>query len=294
VKERIVVGRQAFINRFLITYARHFPVAKGKERVLSFFLKNLPREEQVQEAQLEFDSLRMRCDLTKRIQRRLYFYGTYEEEECRHWEQRAKSARIIIDVGANVGLYSLVGAAANPQAEIHSFEPTPNIFETFVHNIRLNKLTNITANQAGVAREPGTAFLQFCAGEGGTNDGMNYVSPTNEANVGINVEITSLDAYCRARGIDSIDLLKMDIEGGEYSALQGAEGLLSGHAVKCMFLELTEWAANRSGASTRDIKGLLREHGYHIYTFKHSKFVPVPLEGTHNGLNVVAFPNPVP
>src|SRR4029453_12669647 len=101
-------------------------------------------------------------------------------------------------------------------------------------------------------------------GSDGRNEGMNYICRESEAASDTPVEVVSLDNYCRANQIDLIDLLKLDIEGGEFEALLGAERLLAEKALACHFVELTEWAANRSGHSTREIKRLLLNAGYQI------------------------------
>ena len=274
----------------LTSYVRSFPVNKGKSRVISLLWKPLSFGRYVRETRLRHANVRVRCDITQFVQRQLYFFGTYEEESCDRWVPIAKQAHTIFDVGANVGLYSLLAGAANPQAAIHAFEPTPEVFETLVENLRLNDLSNVLANRTAVGRTTGKSFLHLCAGSDGSNEGMNYVSSESVSRSDKAVEVVAIDDYCRTRGIGSIDLLKLDIEGGEFDALLGAERLLSQKAIGCIFVELTEWAAKRNGHSTRDIKRLLADAGYRVYLLqKGSRLSAVDRESTHNGDNAIAF-----
>ena len=270
-------------------YLREFPIRKGKARLLSYLWKPLSFQRYRRSTRLRQAPVQMECDLTKLLQRQLYFFGGYEEENCAYWIERAREAQVIFDVGANVGLYSLLAASANPAAEVHAFEPTPEIFSGFTNNIRLNNLTRITANHAAVGRENGSVFLQLCTGADGANEGMNYVDQQRHSSNDYEVRSVTLDQYCLDHGIERIDLLKMDIEGGEYNALMGSERLLRTKAIRCIFLELIEWAANRSGSSTVDIKRHLAEMGYKMFLKSSSGLQPVGPEGTHNGDNIIAF-----
>ncbi len=85
--------------------------------------------------------------------------------------------------------------------------------------------------------------------------------------------------------------MKIDIEGGEYDALLGARRLLQAKTIGCIFIELIEWAANRSGHSTKDIKEIFRNAGYDMFTLRGNELTPIPLEGVHYGdSNVIAYP----
>jgi FkbM family methyltransferase len=277
-------------HRMLTSYVRSFPVNKGKSRVVSLLWKPLSFGRYVRETRLRQANVRVRCDISRLVQRQLYFFGAYEEENCDWWVRMAKQARTVFDVGANVGLYSLLAAAVNPQAAIHAFEPTGEVFDRFVVNFGLNNFSNIVPNRVAVGRTSGKCYLHLCAGSDGSNEGMNYVSSENASRSDTAVEVVSVDDYCRTRGIDSIDLLKLDIEGGEFEALLGAERLLTKKAIGCIFVELTEWAAKRNGHSTRDIKGLLADAGYRLYLLQEgSRLRTVDSESTHNGDNAIAF-----
>lgn len=273
----------------LKAYIRSFSISKGKNRILSLLWKPLSFGQFQRQTTLRQANIKMNCDLSKDLQRHIYFYGDYEEEICQQWLNLAGEATTIFDVGANVGIYSLLAAGKNSHATIHAFEPTPELLDTFNSNLRLNKFTNVVVNSVAVGQNRGQAFLHRCAGGNNSNEGMNFVSEIAEDNSDVATEVISLDDYCREEGISRIDLMKMDIEGGEYKALLGLQNLLKEKAIGCLFMELAEWAAARSGNSTADIKRFLMDAGYQIYTMNADKLVPTSMQETHEGDNIIAF-----
>jgi FkbM family methyltransferase len=270
-------------------YVRHFPISKGKGRLVSLLWKPLSWGASRRQTVLRQADVRVVCDLTKFIQRRLYFWGGYEEESCAHWIRLARESRIIFDIGANVGLYSLLAAWANPQSEIHAFEPTPAMVDILTSNIELNRMQNISVVPKAVGPGVGTGFLRMCAGSNGSNEGMNYLAAAREDGSDLPVEVISLDGYCQQHGIERIDLMKMDIEGGEYAALLGAERLLQKQAIGCLFIELTEWAAKRSGYATQAIRQLLMDTGYHLFRVRSGSLQPVAMKPVTLAENVIAL-----
>jgi FkbM family methyltransferase len=163
----------------------------------------------------------------------------------------------------------------NHQAQVHSFEPTAEVAEIFKTNIKLNGFSNIEVNEVGIGSHSGSAILRECTGADGLNEGMNYlahdeviVQPSDRA-----VPVVTIEEYCERKMIGSIDIMKIDIEGGEYDALLGARKLLESQAIGCIFIELVEWAAERGGHSVAQIKQLLHETGYQLYQLHSGKLI---------------------
>lgn len=269
-------------------YARHFPLDKGKRRVINQAIRVLPVKSGPKMTTLIFNHLKVRCDLSKFMQRELFFFGAYEAEDCRMWISLVPDADIIFDVGANIGLYSLLAASTNARSVVHAFEPTPSLSQAIDENLRLNNLNNVVNNRLAVGDTIGDVFLNFSSGTGGNNEGMNFVTKGKVEASGEATTATTLDQYCQDKGITSIDLMKMDVEGGEYAVLMGAKELLKNQAIKCIVLELIEWAAKRSGHSTRDVKQILVDNGYQIYALHDGKKTPLSVEGTDYSGNILA------
>ena len=147
-------------------------------------------------------------------------------------------------MSANGGIYNWRRSPAQPNAQVHAFEPTPKIAARLRRTAVLNGLPGLCVHQKAVSNDDGYALLRRCGADVGGNEGMNYIVPEAGGNaaVGERVETTRLDTACRTLRADRIDLLKLDIQGGEAAALEGAEELLVARRVGFVFMELN-WGA---------------------------------------------------
>ncbi|MEP7124747.1 MAG: FkbM family methyltransferase [Byssovorax sp.] len=255
------ITHQAFTG-----FLRHAPFDRGKVRMMSALWKPLSFGQHEREARLTTGQIRMTCDISGHVQRSLYFLGGFEQENCAQWLTFVARAQVIFDVGANVGLYSLLAAVMNPRASVHAFEPTPDLHAKIVGNAGLNGVAErITANQVAIGRKSGAAFINQERGRSGDNDGMNFVTVEPGATWSRRITLCSLDDYCAERGIKRIDLMKMDVEGYEAEALLGARRLLEKKAIRVLLLELLGWSAERAGHTEAEVLEILWGAGYHLY-----------------------------
>ena len=225
-------------------YARRFPIRKGKLRVINTcWGVAAGARDHHRVASLIHGQFKMPCDINEMLQRQFYFFGTYLVEqsiiEC--WESAARFANVVFDVGANAGIFSLAALAVQPSITVHAFEPTPEIAARLRKTVTLNGLKRLHVHEVAVFKQNGQATLKRFRGETGTNEGMNFITTSLEDNGEERVETVSLDDFCRSLSIDYIDLLKIDIQGHEYSALAGAEGLIRDGRIGTIFTELN-WA----------------------------------------------------
>jgi FkbM family methyltransferase len=206
----------------------------------------------------------MPCDLNEMLQRQFYFFGTYfmEESILACWQEAVEGAEVVIDVGANAGIYSLAALAIEPTAVVHAFEPTLEVAERLRLTAKMNGLNRLFVHELAVYSENGYAALHRFRGDYGTNEGMNYISRDTDNPKTERVQTICLDQFCKDQSIDCIDLLKLDIQGQEHSALVGAKKLIEGGRIKIIFLELN-WAEN-AGVDCAAISSiqLLEQAGY--------------------------------
>jgi FkbM family methyltransferase len=123
---------------------------------------------------------------------------------------------VMIDVGANIGSYTLIASEA-PSARIISLEPHPATFAKLVGNINLNKRSNVEAMNVGASSRPGTLFM--------TDHRSNVLNrivetPSSESKT-VPVKVTTLDTLCQELDIRP-SILKMDVEGHEPDVLAGS------------------------------------------------------------------------
>ena len=109
-------------------------------------------------ATLNHGRFKMSCDLSEMLQRQFYFFGTYflEEDILSCWETAAKGAKVVLDVGANAGIYSLAALAIQPDATVHAFEPTPEIAARLRATAKLNGLDHLYVHEVAVFSENGS------------------------------------------------------------------------------------------------------------------------------------------
>jgi FkbM family methyltransferase len=249
----------------LMLYARHFPIQRGKLRVIdSLWQAALSDSCTHRVAMLKPGRFKMSCDLSEMLQRQFYFFGTYflEEDILACWQVMAHGAKVVLDVGANAGIYSLAALAIEPDATVHAFEPTPEIAARLRATAKINGLDHLHVHEAAVSSRNGAAILKRFRGDLGTNEGMNFISEDPADANGESVPTLCLDQFCRDRSIDHVDLLKLDIQGHENSALKGAEHLISAGRIGTIFMELN-WSrcAEAPCAATESVQ-LLEQADY--------------------------------
>lgn len=139
-----------------------------------------------------------------------------EEDEFDRVAARAAEFENFVDIGANIGLYSLIAAQAMPEGRrIIAFEPAPDTLARLNANLTFNNVSRVEVVQAALSEEPGEMELFRPPNNlGGTSatKRFDHWAP-------IKVPTLRLDQALKARGIDRIGMLKIDIEGYEDRAL---------------------------------------------------------------------------
>jgi len=251
----------------LRSYARYCPIQKGKWRLVEGLWRWAAGGGGTQRtATLQAGGYRMSCDISLLLQRQFYFYGTYflERDNLAAWARHCQDSTMIFDVGANVGIYSLTAAAAQAQAKIYAFEPTPQLAAHLRETLVVNDIRQIEVQECAVGESCGSALLNIWGVASEQNEGLNFVTQEAVASETVPIQTVTLDAFCRSHGITHIDLLKLDIQGNEASALRGAQGLLAAGQIRCLFLELNWDALHPETCPASECLRLLADCGYHF------------------------------
>jgi FkbM family methyltransferase len=166
---------------------------------------------------------------------------------------------VVFDVGANIGLSSLSIAPLVPRGRIRAFELLPATARHLAANAAAEPLGNIEPVASAVGAEPGRLALHpganFSAGSHVVSD-----QHANEGHVAtVEVPVLTLDGFAEERGLDRLDLLKVDVEGFELDVLRGARRCLNRFR-PVLFTEVNSFAllAVRNVNPRRFVERLLR------------------------------------
>lgn len=199
----------------------------------------------------------------------------------------------VFDLGANVGVWTVLMNKTNSAARIHSFEPSPNTHSLLEKNVRLNECSNVILNRAAVSDRAGE--ISFEVPENASIYGRvapkttGYDEEDRFSNArSFSVPAVCLAEYCQAHSVREIDFLKIDVEGHELAALRGLEPLLGQRKVKAMYMETMKENHDRMGTSFSSLLKFISGCGYRFYTLSEDgnagEAVPLNQIRAHNHL----------
>ncbi len=223
-------------------------------------------------------------------------YNSFEEKEIVFLHNFLKPGDTFIDVGANIGLFSLHAAQiVCNNGSVHSFEPSPSTFERFELNINLNKFNNIIhANNFGLSSSK--SYLKMNISLSGY-DAWNTFANTNDSkfDTQLKIPVDTLDNYLKTKSIkkDEISLIKIDVEGWEYEVLKGAKDLLICPNSPALLVEFTENNAFAAGTNCYELYDLVKSFGYEWFTYddKENKLIPEEKRIHYPYNNIIAIKN---
>lgn len=159
----------------------------------------------------------------------------YEIFELDIFNKILKPGMVVLDIGANLGIYSSEASkAVGSQGKVYSFEPIPENLRYLKHNLNLNKAGNVEIVPCAVGAKTGKEKIYLSESNVGTH------SMGGKSGKYIEVKTDTIDSFVKRRRIDKIDLIKIDVEGYESQALSGAKKILAGGRVPM----LIEFSAN--------------------------------------------------
>jgi FkbM family methyltransferase len=158
------------------------------------------------------------------IQQQLFWYGNYEKPVGLLLEKLTQPGSVVIDIGANIGYFTLVAAQKATKGKVFSFEPVQQLFEKLKKNIEENKLANTEIFLLAIGDVRKDSVIYISSSE---NIGMSSLSPPeNFSGVSQSIQMNSLDNWIKTSDIKKADIIKLDIEGSELSALKGMKETL--------------------------------------------------------------------
>ena len=187
--------------------------------------------------------------------------GIFEDEMRSLIETLLHPGMTMIDLGANIGYFSLVGArSVGSSGRVYAFEPDPVTFAILDKNVRASGLHDVirTINKA-VTDTEGTVLLFRYAVDSGMN---NLYRGEGGLDTGVMVSTTSLDSFFEKDGWAQVHLIKVDIEGAETAAFAGMHRLVGRNPSLVMIVEFNPWCLRNAGVTHHDFFDSLMRLGF--------------------------------
>jgi FkbM family methyltransferase len=213
---------------------------------------------------VEIGGVPLIMDVTDFTCHRLYFHGeVYEPLTVKCVIDCLRPGGTFVDVGANHGYFTVLAARlVGPSGRVIAFEPNPPVLAQLQEHLRRNTLTNVTPEPLALSDTIGslTFFVSSCP----TNSGLSSSVPEDDAfergvldrNRTIQVSATTFDDWNRSQGVGRIDLMKIDVEGGESSVLRGMAETFAELPPDGIICEM------RSHSTDDEVAEILTRHGY--------------------------------
>jgi FkbM family methyltransferase len=194
----------------------------------------------------------------------IFFKRPFEKHERRFMERILSSGLVqtFVDVGANQGLYTLIAARHMPGGQVIAFEPLIAEAEKLRRNLAVNRYGNVRVEEKALGAFEGDADMFMCLG--GMSGYSSLRPPADDVPVDsvlVSVRVSTLDQYVLSGHLSSLDLVKIDVEGGELEVLRGAARAIDRYQPVFM-IEVEDRRTNQWGYTAIELLSFLTDRGY--------------------------------
>jgi FkbM family methyltransferase len=205
-------------------------------------------------------NVKLRCHPDSYSAGAVLYCGLYDYDEMNFLLRYLRAEDSFLDIGANIGVYTLLAASKIHSGSIYSFEALPKNYERLQENVKLNKFEQVKTHAIAVSNQTGTVGLNLAEG-----DSMPFIthSATDKT---ITVPTDTLDNLLQNQPLANLTLAKMDIEGAEILALKGALSLLKQQRPHVWILEIND-TVSHFGHQKQDLVDFLYGYGYNLYRY---------------------------
>ena len=194
--------------------------------------------------------------------------GCYEQFELKIFQSLLRPGMCVLDLGANIGLYSMVAAkAVGPEGRVVAVEPDERNCRFVEKTAKYNGFQNLTLVCKAVSDKTGGGKLYLC----GDNKADHRIYDNNNLREAVEIELTSVDDLRKEKGIVKVDVMKMDIQGAEAMALRGMKTVLKANHDIRIIMELWPWGISQTGGQALDVLHEIRDLGFNIFEIDGNK-----------------------
>lgn len=207
-----------------------------------------------------------------------------EREDWDFIESLIPANGTVLDIGANVGWFTIQLAKKYPESKIYAFEPVASTYTRMRRNLSLNGIVELSSRggqvfavNAGLYDKDGASTIYVPGSSEASslqpiNDAF-YLRKDQEGQAVQTCQIKTMDTFVREQGIDCLDFIKCDTEGAEKMVFAGARHVL-GELRPMVYTEMLRKHAKRFGYHPNEIIELFREFGYRCYREEKSRLIP--------------------
>lgn len=244
-------------------------VWKRMPHIRSYFSQSVGQERFV--TQFE-GSINFWVSLSDHIESQIFWQGVQEGDrgEVKLLKSLLAPQSVFIDVGANIGAFSLMAARRLPQGKVHSFEPSPYHIKKLNSNLLLNRFNNIQIHPVALSSKLGPAKLYFPKSKGSLeNTGMASQFEFDVMSYRIeDIECVRLDDYLESYNISKVNIIKIDVEGAELDVLIGARQTIYRNRPHVL-MEVNSDHLHRAGRNFYEVIDFWNSANYKIYKIGH-------------------------
>jgi len=199
----------------------------------------------------------------------IYAVRELYEKELAHLRNFISPGMVVVDGGANYGIYSLAAARlVGPAGRVFSFEPCLESFSVLQKNIGLNCLQNVRLFRAALADKEGSASL-YHSGRGPTSFSLG--PPAHGSCRSEVVTTSSLHKILQEENAEHVGLIKLDVEGAEMSVLRGMTATLTRFRPK-LIIEIHPKNLKSFGTEPSNVIDYIESFGYCVAEIEKQKF----------------------
>ena len=234
------------------------------------------------------------CDPRNHFERKIIKQGFSDHTVLDYMADCAQPNTIVLDVGANVGVYAIPLAAAFRDVTVHAFEPNNVVAEKISENGRLNNLSNLVVHFSAVADSVGVGdFYQF--DDDISLSSLNYHAAEIHGKPVIRkVQIETIDHLFIGNSAQKISFIKIDVQGAELEVLRGACGVIRRDLPVILFEHedmhfKTPVSAQEKKNAIAEFLGGFGYKTFYLTRFSHRLLLPVNWKRQLNG-DIIALP----
>jgi len=188
--------------------------------------------------------------------------GIWEPNETHFISQLLLPGQTFIDVGANIGYFSLIASKLlGPDGRVFAFEPDSSNFHLLSRNCKINHCDNVELTEAALSdnNSEGTLYLNE------ENKGDHTIYPADPGRIKREIQLRHGSDYIETKG-GAVHFIKVDTQGSEYHVVKGLERIIKTNMPDLlMLIELSPNSIRRAGATAKGLLDLLHSFDGHYY-----------------------------